>query len=254
MFYNNINPTLFHLGPFEVRYYGVFFVLSLVIAYFLISYLAEKRKLKLSRDDVSEYIVYLMGGAIVMARLFYVFVYNFKFYFNNPLEIFAVWHGGLSFHGGLLGAVIGAYIFCKKRKISFYEIADITVIPLAIGLFLGRIANFLNGELYGKITSVPWAVKFKGIHGSRHPSQLYEAVKNFFIFFVLWRLKNKKLPKGALFLIFVCMYSFLRFFIEFFRAPDVQIGFIFGFTLGQILNIIMFFAGIFFLYRLKKGD
>lgn len=252
MFHHNINPTLLHIGPFEVRYYGVFIVISLIIAYFLIYYLAKERKLKLSKDDVSEYLVYIMVSAIVMARLFYVFVYNFKFYFYNPLEVFAVWNGGLSFHGGLLGAVIGCFIFCRKKKINFYEIADITVIPLAMGLFLGRIANFLNSELYGRITSVPWAVKFKGVDGFRHPSQLYEALKNFFIFFALWYLKNKRLPKGALFLIFVCLYSFLRFFIEFFRAPDAQIGFIYGLTLGQILNIIMFFAGMFFLYRLKK--
>jgi len=252
MFYHNINPSLLRIGPFEIRYYGIFFVISLIIAYFLIHYLAKKRRLKLSKDDVSEYLIYMMVGAIAMARLFYVFIYNFNFYLQNPIEIFALWHGGLSFHGGLAGAVIGAFIFCKKRKISFYEIADITVIPLAIGLFLGRISNFLNGELYGRITTVPWAVKFKGVYGFRHPSQLYEAVKNLFIFFTLWHLKNKKLPKGALFLIFVCAYSFLRFFIGFFRAPDPQIGFIYALTLGQILNIIMFFIGMFLLYKLKR--
>lgn len=252
MFYNNIDPILLHIGPFEIRYYGVFIVISLIIAYFLIYYLAKERKLKLSRDDVSEYLIYIMAGTIVMARLFYVFVYNFKFYFNSPLEIFAVWNGGLSFHGGLIGAVIGSLVFCRKKKLSFYELADITVIPLAIGLFFGRMANFLNSELYGRITSAPWAVKFKGAEGFRHPSQLYESLKNLFIFFALWHLRNKKLPKGALFLIFVCLYSFLRFFIEFFRAPDIQIGFIYSLTLGQILNIVMFFAGLLFLYILKK--
>lgn len=254
MFYHNINPTLFNVGPFEIRHYGLFLVISLIIGYFLIYYLAKKRKLKLSKDDVSEYLVYIIISAVVISRLFYVFVYNPKFYLQAPLEIFALWHGGLSFHGALIGAVIGAYIFCKKKKVSFYAIADITVIPLAIGLFLGRIANFINGELYGRITNLPWAVKFKDTPGFRHPSQLYEAIKNLFIFFALWYLKNKKLPKGALFLIFICLYSFLRFFIEFFRAPDPQIGLIFGLTLGQILNIIMFSLGILLLRRLKWGE
>ena len=252
MFYNNINPTLFSIGPFEIRYYGIIFLVGFVIAYFLISYLAKERKLKLEKDDVADLLFYLLIGTIAGARLFYVLIYDLKVYLANPLEIFALWHGGLSFHGGLIGAVISGFIFCKKKKIGFYELADIVVIPLALGLALGRIGNFLNGELVGRITDAPWAVKFRDYDGFRHPSQIYESLKNFFIFFVLWFIRNKKFKKGFLFWLFVIMYSALRFFIEFFRAPDAQLGFIvFGLTMGQLLNIAMFFIGIYFITKLK---
>src|SRR3989338_6692703 len=207
MFYHNINPVLLRLGPFEIRYYS----------------------------------------------LFYVLVYNLKFYLANPLQIFAIWQGGLSFHGGLLGAIIAAIIFCRKKKINFYDLADITVIPLALGLALGRIGNFTNGELFGRITNVPWAVKFPDAEGFRHPSQIYESLKNFFIFSVLWYGKNMKLPKGFMFWLFVIMYSALRFMVEFFRHQDEQLGFIIGFlSMGQVLSIVMFVIGIFFFYKVSK--
>jgi len=137
---------------------------------------------------------------------------------------------------------------------SFYDIADICVIPLAFGLFLGRIGNFLNSELVGRITDVPWCVKFKDYEGCRHPSQLYESFKNLVIFAVLWFIKDKKLKKGIIFWSFILMYSTLRFFIEFFRFPDEQIGFILGLTMGQWLNIVMFAVGIFFFIRINKSN
>jgi len=245
MFYHNINPTLFRLGAFEIRYYGIIFVLGFVIAYFLLNYLVKERKIDMNRNDVTDLLFYVMIGAILGSRLFYVVFYNLSYFLANPLNIFAVWHGGLSFHGGFFGVIIAGFIFCKKKKKSFLELADIAVIPLSIGLFLGRIGNFLNGELYGRITNVPWAVKFRDAEGFRHPSQIYESIKNLLIFSVLWLIRNKNLPKGFLFSTFILMYSSLRFFIEFFRAPDPQLGFIiFGLTMGQILCIIMFIAGL----------
>ncbi len=245
MFYHNINPTLLRLGPFEIRYYGIIFVLAFIIAYFLINHLAKERKINLNKNDVTDFLFYLLIGVILGSRLFYVIIYNPGYFLSNPLEAFAIWHGGLSFHGGVIGAVIASLIFCKKKKLSFLELADITVIPLSIGLSLGRIANFLNGELYGRITSVPWAVKFRDAEGFRHPSQIYESLKNLLIFSVLWLIRNKNLPKGYLFSIFILMYSSLRFFIEFVRAPDPQLGFIiFGLTMGQILCVIMFISGL----------
>ncbi len=251
MFYHNINPTLLSIGPFEIRYYGIIFLIGFVIAYFLIGYLAKERKIELKKDDVADLMFYILIGVIIGSRLFYILFYNLKFYLMNPLKIFALWLGGLSFHGGLVGAAIAIFVFCKKKNINFYELADIVVIPLALGLGLGRIGNFLNGELVGRITNVPWAVKFKEYDGFRHPSQLYESLKNFFMFFVLFFIRNKELKKGFLFWLFVIMYSVLRFFIEFFRAPDPQLGFIFGLTMGQILNIVMFSVGIYFISRLK---
>ena len=189
------------------------------------------------------------------ARLAHV-IANYEFYLNNPLNIFAIWNGGLAFHGGLIGLLIMSYIFSKKKRIHFYDLADIVVIPAVLALALGRMGNFLNGELYGKITNVPWAVKFQNAEGFRHPSQIYESLKNFFIFFTLWIIKNKNLPKGFLFWSFVTLYGILRFTIEyFFREPISPLGFlILNLTVTNISNIIMFIVGLIMLYKLRKYD
>jgi len=254
MFYHNINPTLLKLGPLEIRYYGIIYALGFIIAFFFIKYLAKERELKLTKEEVWDLLFYLIIGTVLGARIFEVLVYNLKYYIANPFEIMAIWHGGLSFHGGLVGAAIAAYIYCRKKNIQFYDLADIVVIPLAFGLFLGRIGNFLNGELVGRITNTSWCVKFKNYEGCRHPSQLYESIKNLVIFSVLWIIKDKKLKKGILFWSFVLMYSTLRFFVEFFRAPDEQIGFILGLTMGQWLNIVMFAVGIYFFIRIHNRN
>jgi|SRR3989338_4722045 len=253
MFMHNINPVLLRLGPFEIRYYGLFYVLGFVMAYFIIDYLAKKKKISLSKDDIADFLLYIIVGTVLGARIFYIIFYNLPFYLSNPFEMLAVWHGGLSFHGGLIGSVIAGFYFCKRKKIDFYEIADITVIPLALGLALGRIGNFINGELYGRITDVPWAVKFPDAEGFRHPSQIYESFKNLLIFSTLWIIKDKKLPRGFIFWLFVVMYSALRFIVEFTREPDEQLGFIIGFlTMGQILSIAMFLTGVYFIYHVHK--
>ena len=253
MFYHNINPTLLNLGPFEIRYYGIIYALGFILAYFFINYLAKQKNLDLKKEDTADLLLYLIIGTILGARLFEVIIYNPVYYLSKPLEIFAIWHGGLSFHGGLVGAVIAAFIFTKKKKIEFYDLADIVVIPLAFGLFLGRIGNFINGELVGRITNLPWCIKFKNYEGCRHPSQLYESLKNLFIFSILWTIKNKKLKKGILFWSFILMYSTLRFFIEFVRAPDPQLGLILNLTMGQWLNIVMFAIGLFFFIKINRN-
>lgn len=252
MFYNNINPTLLKLGPFEIRYYGIIFVLGFILAYFFINHLAKQRNLKLTKEDILDLLFYLIIGTITGARIFEILFYNLKYYLENPFEMLAIWHGGLSFHGGFVGAIIACCLYCRKKKINFYDLADICVVPLAFGLFLGRIANFINGELVGRITEVPWCVKFKSYEGCRHPSQLYESFKNLVIFSILWFLKDKKLKKGIMFWSFVLIYSAFRFFVEFFRAPDEQIGFILGLTMGQWINLVMFFVGLYFFVRIKK--
>tara|TARA_Y100000294_G_scaffold169362_1_gene180429 strand:+ start:87 stop:857 length:771 start_codon:yes stop_codon:yes gene_type:complete len=251
MFIHNIDPVLLRLGPFEIRYYGLFFVLGFVIAYFMLNYLAKRKKLELDKDDVADFLLYIIVGTVLGARLIYVLVYNLPFYLSNPFEIIAIWNGGLSFHGGLIGVVIAGFYFCKKKKISFYQLADIAAIPFALGLALGRLGNFTNGELYGRITEVPWAMKFRGAGGFRHPSQIYASFKNLIIFFTLWVIKDKQLPAGFMFWSFVIMYSVLRFFVEFFRQPDEQLGFIIGFlSMGQILSVIMFSVGMVFMYKI----
>lgn len=245
VFFNSINPILATIGPFEIRYYSFAYILGAIFTYFILAKLAEERKLGLSKQDIMDFVAYTLLSIVIFSRVFYVIIYNFGFFISNPLEVFALWHGGLSFHGGLFGAIIAGIWFARKKKISFWKLADISVIPVVIALFLGRIGNFINGELYGRITSVPWAVKFKGVDGFRHPSQLYEALKNLLMFAVLWKFRNKKLKEGVLFSLFIVMYGALRFFIEFFRQPDEQIGFVlFNLSMGQMLCIVMLAIGI----------
>ncbi len=262
MFYHNINPVLVQIGPLQIRYYGIVFALGFLLAYYLIYYLAKRRRISITKDDAADLIVYLIVGAVVGARLAYVFVYNPFFYLRNPFEIIAVWHGGLSFHGGFIGAITSSYIFCRRKRADFWKIADIVVIPLALGLAFGRIANFINGELTGRITNAGWCVDYSRNQfienppsGCRHPSQIYESLKNFLIFGVLWVIKDKKLPKGFMFWAFVALYGLLRTVMEFFREPDEQIGFLFGnFTMGQLLSIPLLILGFIMLIYKSKSN
>ena len=162
MFIHNINPILLKLGPLELRYYGLVYVLGFIATFFYLKYLIKNKKLKLSHDQLSDLLFYLILGVIFGGRLFYILIYNLRHYLNNPLEIFAVWNGGMSFHGALIGLIVILYYFSKKEKIKFYMLADNIVIPATLFLFFGRIANFINGELYGRPCSpeLPWAVKF----------------------------------------------------------------------------------------------
>ena len=261
MFYHNINPVLLEVGPLQIRYYGLFWAFGFVIAYFLIYHLAKKKELKLTKDDISDLLVYEIIGIVLGARLAYVLFYNLEFYIQNPQEMLALWHGGLSFHGGLFGAIFAGYLFCRKKKIEFYDIADIAVIPVAMALALGRIGNFMNAELYGRLTDLPWCVDYSKSQfvdapgGCRHPSQIYASIKNFMIFSILWLVKDKKLPKGFMFWSFVTLYGLFRTIVELFRQPDEQIGFIFNyFTMGQLLSFPLFLLGLYMLFRLKKNE
>ena len=253
MWVHNLSPTLVTIGQFQIRHYGLIFVLGFIIGYFILKRLAKERKIDISAQDIQDILIWVAIGAIVGARVFYVLFYNLSFYAQNPLRTFAVWQGGLSFHGGLIGALFSGWYLAKKKKVDYLKLADMMVIPLALGLALGRIGNFINGELYGRITTLPWGVKFQNIEGFRHPSQLYESGKNFLMFAVLWIIRKKDLPKGFLFFSFISMYGLLRFLIEFVRAPDPQLGFVLGpFTMGQLLTFPMFVIGIIILLKLKK--
>ena len=254
VFYSNIDPVLVHLGPLEIRYYGLAFLVGFLIGYFMFPYLARLRGLKLTKDDSADLFFYIAIFGVIGSRILYILIYNLKFYLQNPFEMIAVWHGGLSFHGGFLGALLAFYYFARKKGLHFYDVADIVAIPAAIGFAIGRVANFINGELYGRITTMPWGVKFPGVEGFRHPSQLYESFKNLMIFAVLWNLKSsKKLAKGTLFWLFVTMYGGLRFIMEFFRQPDEQLGFFFKyFSMGQIICSIMFIVGAFMLWYVNR--
>jgi phosphatidylglycerol---prolipoprotein diacylglyceryl transferase len=241
MFYHNISPVFLSIGPLEIRYYGLIYALGFILTLFFLKKYSQAKKLFKNKEHPETLIFYLIIGVVIFARLFEVLFYNPSHYFTNPIEILKIWNGGLSFHGGITGAAIAVWIFAKKYKYSFLKIADLISIPAALALALGRIANFINGELYGRLTSVPWAVKFPNIDGFRHPSQLYESAKNFIIFFTLLIYNRKQRNPGVIFSLFLILYSVFRFRLEYFREPEVYIGFL---TMGQALSIPLFIIGI----------
>lgn len=241
MFTHAINPILLDFGILQIRWYGLMYVIAFILAYYIILKIAKDFDLELSKDDVSELLLFLAIGMIIFARLVEVVYYNPSYYFSNPSTIIAVWQGGLSFHGGLLGVVIGAWLWAKKKNIPFLKLADVIAIPGALGLMFGRIGNFINGELVGRVTDVSWCFNFQGYEGCRHPSQLYEAFKNLLIFGMLWPLKGKK-PDGFIFFFALILYAIFRSIIEaFWREPQ---AYILGFTQGQFLNIFVLIAGV----------
>lgn len=249
MFYHTLDPVIANLGPLEIRWYGLMYVLTFIIIYIYVRAAVKHKKIKLALDDVDTLMVWLTIALVVGARIFEVLFYNPSYYFANPKEIIAVWHGGLSFHGGLAALLITGYIFARKKNINFLHLCDIFIVPLALGQALGRLGNFINGELYGRITDLPWGVKFPGAEGFRHPSQLYEAAYDLVIFAFLYFQRNMKRPHGYFIAWFLVLYSIFRFFTEFVREPEVMLG---PLTLAQWLNIPMFVAGVYLLYRIRK--
>ena len=250
MFYHNINPVIFGIGPFEIRWYGLMYALSFVFLYFMLSYLAKRKKLKLTNLDVESFIVIEALAMIIGARIFEIVFYSPGYYFANPARMLAIWEGGLSFHGGLAGMFLAGMWFCKKKKVKILQMADLMVIPMGIPLMLGRIGNFINGELYGRVTNVSWCFKFPSVDGCRHPSQLYEAAKNLLIFAVMWTIKDRKEKHGFFFALFLIMYGVLRFAIEFVRQPETYVG---PLTMGQFLCSLMIIAGAGLMYYIKFG-
>ena len=267
MFTNNIDPILIDFGRFNISYYGLFYGIGFLFSYFFIRYLIKKKKdTNLETKDVDDFFLFLMIGGLLGARIFYVLIYNFNYYMQNPQLILAFNQGGMSFHGSWVGAMLalGLYVnlHSKKKKdkpIEIYDITDLAVIPFALSLSLGRIGNFTNHELYGRVTDVAWAVKFRGVEGYRHPSQIYSSIKNILIFGILfWINTMKGIPKGIMTWSFITLYGILRFFVEFFRQPDSQLGangFFFGWiSMGQILSSIMIVFGIGMLFYIYYKD
>ncbi|MBI2580943.1 prolipoprotein diacylglyceryl transferase [Candidatus Woesearchaeota archaeon] len=252
MFYHNISPVLAEIGPFSIRYYGLIFALGLLVSFLIIRHLAKKRQLPLSSRDFDELLILGTVAVVVGARLGHI-ISSWGYYSDNPAQIIAVWNGGMAFHGGFIGLVIAGYLFAKRKRLAFYDIADIAVIPVALALAFGRIANFINGEFYGTPTGLPWGVKFQGVEGFRHPVQIYEAIKTFFIFVVLWQLQKKKLPKGTVFWTFVFLYGSIRFVLEFLKDEVAVPDYAFGLTWGQFWSIPMLIVGGYMLWKLLKS-
>jgi len=230
-----------------MRWYGLMYVLGFVSSYLLVMYQVKKNALKFDRTSIDDLFFYLIVGLIVGARLGYVLFYNLSLYLQNPLDILVVWHGGMSFHGGLIGTLIAGYIVIKRKKLNFFSTADLIVPTCPIGIGFGRIGNFINGELFGKPSTMPWAMVFPEGRGvPRHPSQLYEMFfEGIVLFVILWIYKDRKKREGDVFALFFILYGVFRIFCEFFREPDAQLGYIFGvFSMGQILSLCMVAIGI----------
>ncbi len=253
MQFPNIDPVIFSIGPLSLRWYGLMYILGFAASYCLVLYQLRNKALGIQKAFMDDLFFYLIIGLVVGARLGYIIFYNLKFYIQNPLEIFILWHGGMSFHGGLLGTFIAGYLIIKKWKMDFFKVADIIIPTCPIGLGLGRIGNFINGELFGKPSNLPWAMIFpNGGPMPRHPSQLYEAfLEGMCLFLILWFYKDRKRHDGDVFALFLILYGIFRIVCELFREPDAHLGYILGiFTMGQILSIFMLSIGIFLKFYL----
>lgn len=251
----NIDPEIFRIGPIAPRWYGLMYVLSFIAGYFIVKYWFKRDKIEISRDDLYDLVFMMILGVILGGRLGYVLFYNFEFYLQNPLEILNVMAGGMSFHGGFIGTILGMLYFVKKKnrraadgiRITLYQISDVMVVAGALGIALGRIGNFINAELFGRVTNVSWCMYFPADPETcRHPSQIYESLlEGWLILAILWIVKSKNPKSGIASWLFVALYGVARFTAEFFRQPDAHIGFgLFGLTRGQFLTLPLIIVGV----------
>ena len=254
MFINDFDPVAFNIFSLEIRWYSLSYIFGIIFGWL---YCKKKLIKDFSIQKLfDDYIIYLILGIVLGGRLGYVLIYNLKYYSSNPIEIFMIWQGGMSFHGAVIGVILTTYIFSIKEKINTFYFLDLVALSSPIGIFFGRIANFTNSELYGRETDLLWSVKFILIdNSSRHPSQIYEAIFEGLILFILLNFLITKDGKkdGYISSIFLIFYSIFRFFIEFTREPDVHIGLVlFNLSMGQLISVAVFIAGI-FLWKSKKN-
>ena len=250
-----IDPVIFSLGPLQVRWYGAMYGLGFLVGGAILKYLANKKFWPLTKEDIDKYITMLIVGMFLGARLFYIFLYNWEYYSVNLMDIFAVWKGGLSFHGAVFGMCMATWMFAKKHNLHFFQIADSMAVAGSQGLFFGRMGNFINGELYGRVTDSWVGVVFPGAGPfPRHPSQLYEAIlEGIVLFLILFAVHKRERFYGVVSSTFLLGYGVFRFIVEFFREPDSQLGYYFGyFTMGQILCFLMLPAAFLMLMYAKK--
>lgn len=263
----HMSPVLFQIGPLKIQYYGLMYLVAFAVTYILVTYrLKNEDGHTLDMDHVQPLFTAMIIGLLVGARLGYVFFYHFSYYARHPLEIilpFSFTNGitftgfaGMSFHGGLIGTIIAFWIYVRRVNSGFFRTADLIVPAIPLGYTFGRIGNFINGELYGRITDMPWGMFFPGAetHALRHPSQLYEAFfEGVFLFAVLWWLKRRVSLTGAMLALYLIGYGAVRFIIEYFRQPDEHLGFVLlRFSMGQVLCAAMIVSGLLMLSFLKK--
>jgi phosphatidylglycerol:prolipoprotein diacylglycerol transferase len=262
----NIDPVLIRIGQFQVRYYGLMYIVAFSVVYLLATYRIKNREYEYSKGIIQNYLIWIIWGLIIGARLGYVLFYNLEYFISHPLEIILPFSleggfhytgiGGMSYHGGLIGVLLSSFLFCRRYKLNFWRFSDFIVPTIPLGYTFGRIGNFLNGELFGRVTERPWGMYFPNdwTRQLRHPSQLYEAFfEGIFLFLVLWNLRKRHIFQGLALSLYLIGYGTVRFFLEFVRQPDQHIGFILGpFTMGQLLCLAMIAAGA-VIFRLRKG-
>ena len=250
MFINNFDPVAIEVFSLEIRWYSLAYIMGIFIGWHLAKKFFANKNIYTKFDD---YITYVIIGLILGGRLGYVLFYNFEYYLNNSVDIFKLWQGGMSFHGGVMGIIVASVIFAKKDHDDVFEYLDVVALVSPIGIFFGRLANFINSELYGYETNLPWGVKFIQIDGLyRHPTQLYEAffegIVLFLILLFFMRKESLKIP-GVLSSLFLIFYSTFRFIIEYLRVPDEQLGYlILNATMGQLISLLFFLVGLFLFY------
>lgn len=253
-----IDPTIIHVGSFQVKYYGLMYIVAFSLTYFLLSRRIKNKEFELKNDVLENYFFQVIIFVLIGGRIGYVLFYNLKYFISNPLEIILPFRfengfeftgiAGMSYHGAVIAAFIGTYYFTRKNKLEFLKFTDFVVPAVPLGYTFGRIGNFINGELYGRVTDSAVGMYFPlaGDELLRHPSQLYEAVfEGIFIFAVLWSIRNKKFSSGFFLSAYFILYGLVRFIIEYFREPDGQLGFVlFNFSMGQVLCFAMIISGV----------
>ncbi|MCK5321940.1 MAG: prolipoprotein diacylglyceryl transferase [Candidatus Aenigmarchaeota archaeon] len=249
MFINTIDPVLLTIGQFEIRYYGIVISLGILFTLIVAQHIGNQRDIK--KDTFIDLVIWISIGSLIFSRAFEIFIYHPAYYLADPIKMLMIHNGGLSFHGGLTGGFLATLLFSKKRKIPLLDLTDILILPISLGLAFGRLANFTNHELYGKITDLPWAVKFATAEGYRHPTQIYEAIKNLAIFTVLLSINKRydKHKKGTITFAFLGLYGSIRFLIEFLKDMPQH----YGLTTGQWLCIPMILiSAAFFAQTIKQ--
>lgn len=258
MTFPQIDPVIFSIGPLAVRWYGMMYLLGFVGGYFVMCHVARLRDFQITKEQISDLLFYGVIGVVVGGRVGYTLFYNSEYYLSRPWEIVYVWEGGMSFHGGLLGVMAILLIYCRKRKFSLLMVADLVVVAVPIGLGFGRIGNFINAELWGRVTDLPWGVVFPTAGPEpRHPSQLYEAgLEGLLLFIVVYGLHRLKVRPGIAAFSFLSLYGLFRFLVEFVRQPDAHLGFLWGgATMGQLLSLPMVLVGcVGLMLTLKRGQ
>ncbi|MBT7410782.1 MAG: prolipoprotein diacylglyceryl transferase [Methylococcales bacterium] len=245
MIYPNIDPVALELGPLKVHWYGLMYLVAFACGWYCAN--LRKKTFDFSRDDIDDLVFYIVLGVILGGRVGYILFYNFSQFLDNPLVLFKIWEGGMSFHGGLIGVCLSLWFIAKKHQLTFFQMSDFVAPFFPIGLGAGRIGNFINGELWGKPSDVSWAMVFPtGGPMARHPSQLYEAFfEGLILFVILWIYSSKPRPVRAVSGLFLVGYGVFRFGVEFVRVPDQHLGYLAlnWLTMGQILCLPMLLLG-----------